>query len=388
MKRCIIVYEIIYNKQQENTIEMKILVLANNGMGLYKFRKELLENLIRENNEVYISLPYDEYIPKLEKTGCKFIETHLDRHGTNPIKELNLLLFYLKTLRYVKPDVVLTYTIKPNIYGGIACRIAKVPYLANITGLGIGIENRGIIQKIALRLYKSALKKTSCAFFQNKSNRLLFINKNIIGSKSRLIPGSGVNLEEHSFEEYPEDDKNIRFLFIGRIMKDKGIDELLEAAKVIKVSYPDVQFDVVGRLDGYDIVRLNDYVKKGIINYYGQQDDVHSFIKRSHAIVLPSYHEGLSNVLLESAASGRPVIASRVPGCVETFDEGLSGLGFDVKSVTSLVEVLIKFINLPYEKKKSMGIAGRIKMEREFDRNIVINAYKEEISKIAGVERD
>jgi galacturonosyltransferase len=228
--------------------------------------------------------------------------------------------------------------------------------LANITGLGIGIENRGIIQKIALRLYKSALKKTSCAFFQNKSNRLLFINKNIIGSKSRLIPGSGVNLEEHSFEEYPEDDKNIRFLFIGRIMKDKGIDELLEAAKVIKVSYPDVQFDVVGRLDGYDIVRLNDYVKKGIINYYGQQDDVHSFIKRSHAIVLPSYHEGLSNVLLESAASGRPVIASRVPGCVETFDEGLSGLGFDVKSVTSLVEVLIKFINLPYEKKKSMSV--------------------------------
>lgn len=129
-------------------------------------------------------------------------------------------------------------------------------------------------------------------------------------------------------------------------------------------------------------------MKKGIINYYGQQDDVHSFIKRSHAIVLPSYHEGLSNVLLESAASGRPVIASRVPGCVETFDEGLSGLGFDVKSVTSLVEVLIKFINLPYEKKKSMGIAGRIKMEREFDRNIVINAYKEEISKIAGVEGD
>jgi len=365
----------------------KILVISNVTSGLYNFRYELIQRLVQEF-EVFIMANDNGRADEFTKLGCTFIETHLDRHGTNPIKELNLLLFYLKTLRYVKPDVVLTYTIKPNIYGGIACRIAKVPYLANITGLGIGIENRGIIQKIALRLYKSALKKTSCAFFQNKSNRLLFINKNIIGSKSRLIPGSGVNLEEHSFEEYPEDDKNIRFLFIGRIMKDKGIDELLEAAKVIKVSYPDVQFDVVGRLDGYDIVRLNDYVKKGIINYYGQQDDVHSFIKRSHAIVLPSYHEGLSNALLESAASGRPVIASRVPGCVETFDEGLSGLGFDVKSVTSLVEVLIKFINLPYEKKKSMGIAGRIKMEREFDRNIVINAYKEEISKIAGVERD
>lgn len=360
---------------------MKILVLANFGMGLYKFRKELLEELIRKNNEVYISLPNDEYVPKLEGLGCKFLETHLDRRGTDPIRDLKLLLDYINIIKRIKPDVVLTYTIKPNVYGGIACRITKTPYLPNITGLGTALEKKGLIQKITLMLYKVGLKKASCVFFQNETNRNFFIDNRIVKGNTRLIPGSGVNLEQHNFEEYPEDDKIIKFLFIGRIMKTKGIEELLQAAKIVKDKYPEVQFELIGFCEEDYNQKLMELNNLGIIKYHGQQDDVHSFIKQSHATILPSYHEGTANVLLESASSGRPVLASRVPGCVETFDEGVSGLGFEVRSVDSLVKAIIKFINLPYIQKKAMGLAARRKMEKEFDRKIVINAYLDEITK-------
>lgn len=361
---------------------MKILVLANFGMGLYNFRKELLEEIINQNNEVYISLPNDEYVPKLISLGCKFVETHLDRRGTNPIKDLKLLLNYINIIKRIKPDVVLTYTIKPNVYGGFACRMTKTPYITNITGLGTSIENKGVIQKITLMLYKAGLKGASCLFFQNETNRKFFLDKNMVKSKTRIIPGSGVNLDQHILEEYPEDDRKNRFLFIGRIMKAKGIEELLQAAKIVKEEYQNTQFDLIGSCEEDYHQQLAELNKSEIIKYHGQQNDVHSFIKKSHATILPSYHEGTANVLLETASTGRAVLASRVPGCIETFDEGISGFGFEVKSVDSLVETIKKFINLPYEQKKAMGMAGRKKMGNEYDRKIVINAYIDEINNL------
>jgi glycosyltransferase involved in cell wall biosynthesis len=361
---------------------MKILVLANFGMGLYKFRKELLAELIKKNYEVYISLPEDEYVPKLEKLGCHFVETRVDRRGMNPITDFKLLLHYISMIKRIKPDLVLSYTIKPNVYGGIACRLTGTAYMSNITGLGTSIEDKGLIQKITMRLYRIALKNASCIFFQNKTNRRFFINNSIIKSYTKLIPGSGVNLKNHNFEEYPKDDGTIKFLFIGRIMKAKGIEELLEAAEKVKVKYPNVQFELIGGSEEDYNQQLVELDRLGIIHYHGQQDDVHTFIKNSHATILPSYHEGTANVLLESASSGRPVLASRVPGCLETFNEDVSGIGFEVKSVDSLVEAIIKFINLPYEQKKAMGIAGRRKMEKEFDRKMVTQSYLNEIDKI------
>lgn len=366
---------------------MKILVLSNFGMGLYNFRKELLEELILLKHKVYISLPKDDYVVKLESLGCKYVESHVDRRGTNPVKDVKLLLNYINIIKRIKPDIVLTYTIKPNVYGGIACQITKTPYITNITGLGTSIENNSYIQKITLLLYRLGLKKATCVFFQNETNQNSFINNGILKTNFKLIPGSGVNLLHHKFEKYPVNDEKINFLFIGRLMKAKGIEELLQAIKVVKQQYPRVYFDLIG-------ISEEDYNKKiielhnnGIIKYHGQQDDVHSFIKESHAIILPSYHEGISNVLLESAASGRPVLASNVPGCKETFDEGVSGLGFEAKSVSSLVDTIIKFIILPYEKKREMGIRGRIKMENEFNRSIVINAYLNELNKVNSKEK-
>jgi glycosyltransferase involved in cell wall biosynthesis len=365
---------------------MKVLVLANFGMGLYNFRKELLVELIKQNHEVYISLPNDDYVPKLEKLGCKFIDTRLERRGTNPFRDLTLLLDYVKIMKNIKPDIVLTYTIKPNIYGGIACALTNTPYITNITGLGTSVENKGLIQKITLTLYKIGLKKASCVFFQNETNRMFFIDNRIIKSKTRLIPGSGVNVEQHKFEEYPKEDRKIKFLFVGRIMKAKGIEELLQAAQIVKDEYPNVQFNLVGGSEEDYTQQLEDLNKLGVIKYHGQQEDVHSFIKKSHATILPSYHEGTANVLLESASSGRPVIASRVPGCIETFNEEVSGLGFDVRSVNSLVDAIIRFIYLPNEQKMAMGTAGRKKIEKEFDRKIVIEAYLQEINSITEKE--
>jgi len=358
---------------------MKVLILTNFGMGLYKFRKELLQELIKLGYDVYISLPNDDYIPFLQDIGCKYIRSQVDRRKTNLISDLMLLFSYIKIIKNIQPDVVLTYTIKPNVYGGIACRMTKVLYISNITGLGTAIENEGLLKKLVLKLYKVGLKNAKCVFFQNEPSRQFFISKGIVKSNTKVIPGSGVNLEQYKFEEYPKNDGIIRFLYIGRIMKAKGIDELLEAAQQIKKKYSNVEFDIVGFCEEDYSKKLKGLNSSGIIRYHGLKNDVREFIKMSNAIILPSYHEGTSNVLLEASSTGRPVLASNITGCKETFDEGISGFGFEAKSTESLINTIIKFIELPYDKKKQMGIAARKKMEREYDRNFVIDAYLEQI---------
>lgn len=357
----------------------KILILANNDVGLYKFRKELIQELVKLY-EVHISLPYGEYISQLQALGCNFIDTPISRRGTNPITDLKLLMKYRNIIKNVKPDVVLTYTIKPNIYGGIVCRISKTPYIANITGLGSALEKQGNIKRITLILYSIALKQSACVFFQNSENQQFFFKNKVVNGANILLPGSGVNLTEHCLEEYPPDE-NIRFLFIGRIMKEKGIDEYLQAAKVIKNRYPNSEFHIIGFCEENYEPRLQQLQQHNIIKLHGLQDDVHSYIKFCHAVVLPSHHEGMSNVLLEAAATGRPVVASDIPGCREIFDEGISGYRFEVKSVDDLLQKIYEFIQLSYETKKRMGKAGRKKVENEFDRQIVVNAYVEEIYK-------
>jgi len=360
---------------------VKILILGNDDGGVYKFRKELIEELSRKNR-VYISVPFDRFISLLMELDCELIDTPIGRRKINPIIDLSLLLRYMRMIRRIKPDLVFTYTVKPNVYGGIVCRIMKVPYMANITGLGTSVENVGYIKKIVLKLYEVGLKQASCVFFQNESNQDYFTKKSLINSKTRLIPGSGVNLNYYALEEYPDDAEGIKFLFIGRIMRDKGINELLEAAIEIKKRYKDIHFNLVGLIEDDMSKKINDFKEHGIINYYDEKLDIRSFIRQSHAIILPSYHEGTSNVLLEAASSGRPVLASRVTGCRETLDEGVSGLCFEARNIDSLVQTIIKFIELPHERKEMMGLAGRKKMEKEYDRTIVVNAYIEEIEKV------
>lgn len=358
---------------------MKILILANSDVGLYKFRKELLEKLIVEGNRIFISLPDGEYISRLKKMGCIFFDTPVDRRGMNLFKDLRLLNRYYQLVCKVKPDVVLTYTIKPNIYGGIICRFCHVRYIETITGLGTAIENKGVLSKVLLILYNIALKNASQVFFQNRANKRCFEENKII-SKGRLIPGSGVNLQEHCYEKYPKEEGNIYFLFVGRIMKEKGIGELLACAEQIGSRYTNVYFDLVGDYDEDNYKKeIAILEQKGIVRYFGQQEDIHFYLKTHHAVILPSYHEGISNVLLEAAACGRPILATRVPGCKETYDEGISGIGFEAKDKDSLIEAIEQFLMLTYDKRCEMGVKGRLKMEKEYDREFVIEAYRQEL---------
>lgn len=358
----------------------KIMILANNDVGLYRFRRELIEILLKQY-EVHVVLPYGEFIDDFIEMGCYYHSVEFCRRGTNPIHDLKLLEKYKSLIRTIKPFAVLTYTIKPNIYGGMACATLGIPYITNITGLGSAVESTGILSKITTTLYKYALRKSQKVFFQNSANLAFMKSKNIVKENYGLLPGSGVNLVEHCFHPYPQETDNLIFLFIGRVMKDKGIEELFEAAARIKSEYKYVAFKIIGSYEDDYNETLTKLSEDGIVEFLGYQNNVHSLIAQSHCTILPSYHEGTANVLLESAACGRPIIATNVPGCRETFDEGISGFGCEVRNAESLYLKIKDFIELPHEKREEMGKFGRLKMEREYDRQIVIDAYIKEINK-------
>ena len=362
-------------------MKKKVLILANNASGLYDFRNELLLRLLKEY-EVHVSLPDEEDVPEIAEEGCVVHHTFLERRGMNPVKDSKLMLQYLKLMRQVKPDVVLTYTIKPNIYGSLCCRVLKVPYIVNITGLGSAFENDGLLRKLVVFLYKTALKKAECVFFQNSKNRDIFTGFHIKGKKERLVPGSGVNLDRHIFEEYPGKDEPVKLLFVGRIMKEKGIDELLFAAEKIKQEFPDVIFELAGSYEDDYKELIEEKEKAGIVQFIGYHKIIHPFYKKASAAVMPSYHEGMSNVILEASATGRPVLASDIPGCREGFDDGVTGIGFVPRNSVAFYEAVKRFLKLSYEERKEMGKNARKKIEREFDRRIVVESYIEEIQKI------
>lgn len=360
---------------------MKILIVANNDVGLYKFRRELVKELLRVH-EVHICLPYGEYVEQLTVLGCVYHACEFDRHGTNPLAELKQIAFYKQLLKALKPNMVFTYTVKPNIYAGMACASMNIPYIANITGLGTAIENGGFMQKLLLVLYKRGLRKAQKVFFQNEANRDFMLSKGVVKGAFELLPGSGVNLDEHSAEPYPNQENPLVFVTIGRIMKDKGADEILYAAKTIQRDYPNVVFRLIGGFDGAYEEKVQQAVAAETIEYLGHQSDVHACLKDAHAIVHASYHEGMSNVLLEAAACGRPVIATDVAGCRETYDDHVSGIACKARDGEDLVRAIREFIALPYDQKALMGQAGRRKVELEFDRSIIINRYMKTIEEI------
>lgn len=359
-----------------------ILVLTNNIGGLHSFRKEVMKAIVDDGYEVYISEPDDdERVKYFEGIGCRIIRTDFNRRGMNPLADLSLLLKYRKLMKLLKPKVVLSYTIKPNVYGGIACRLTRTPQIANVTGLGDAIENGGWLQKLTIALYKIGLGKANQVFFQNPTNQGFCLSHGISDEKSIVLPGSGVNLSHHVFQEYASDGV-IKFLFIARLLKDKGTGEFFEMAKTIKAKHPQTEFQILGWVEGNYKEQLDALIKDGIINYLGTTSDVRPFLTDVHCTVLPSYHEGMSNVNLESAANGRPVITTDVPGCRETIDDGRTGFLVKAKDTQSLIYGVERFLALPYEQKKQMGIEARKKVEREFDRQIVVKAYLDAIDKI------
>lgn len=365
------------------------MLLGNHAFVIYNFRKELIQQLLKDGYEVYLSMPYDkEKVPIMESWGCKFIETNVDRRGTNPFKDLKLLNHYLKILKKYKPGVVLTYTIKPNLYGGIACNLFKIPYLTNITGLGSGFKNSTGLKRVLVFLYKLGLRNSSKIYFQNTNDENILLSNGIVKSKHEVIPGSGVNLTEYMLKPLPNTEE-IRFIFVGRIMKDKGIEEYLNAAKIIKKNQGiKVRFDLVGFIEPTEkelAIKIDSYAKDGIINYLGYQVNVKPFIEDVHCLIQPSHGgEGLSNVLLEAGAMGRILIASDIPGCRETIDIEKNGYIFRRKDAEDLASKINFFITTQSNSsREQMSKYSREKIEKHFNRNIVVDKYMSEIKNIS-----
>ena len=278
---------------------------------------------------------------------------------------------------------MLSYTIKPNLYGGLAAAMCGVPQLANVTGLGAAVEYPGLLQKFTILLYKICMRKTHLVFFQNDANRQFCLQHGMVKGRTRLIPGSGVNLEFHTLKPYPQENDPVRFLFISRIRVEKGIEEYLAATEAIRKEYPNTEFHILGGCEGDYEERLRQLNKQGIVVYHGQQSDVRPFIEQSGCIIHPSFYpEGMSNVLLEACAAGRPVITTDRPGCGEIVDNGKTGFIVRQQDKQDVIEKVRKFLSLSYEERKAMGLAARHKVEREFDRKIVVDAYVEELQNI------
>lgn len=364
----------------------KVLFLVNHDVVIYNFRLELVERLLKEGHTVVISSPYGERIDDLIALGCEYREISMSRHGMNPFKEIKIVKAYKKLIDEVRPDIVFTYTIKPNIYGGMACRAKNVPYVANITGLGTAVENGGFVQKLTVLLYKYAFKKVQTVFFQNSENQDFFVKHKIAIDKHKLLPGSGVNLSRFSPLPYPENGKT-SFAFISRIMKEKGIDQYLEAAEYIKSKHPETEFHVCGFCEQAYEEKLRELADKGIIIYHGMVRDIKTVLEDVDCTVHPTYYpEGISNILLESCACARPIITTDRSGCREVVDNCVNGYIVKQKDSADLIEKIEKFLSLSRDERIAMGLSGRSKVEREFDRQIVVEKYMEELSRKSEVK--
>ena len=351
---------------------MKILVLANIDVGLYRFRRELLSRLLEEH-KVTISLPDGDLVRPLEEMGCTFVHTPVERRGMNPAKDFRLFLRYLALIRREKPELVITYTIKPNVYGGLACRLMGVPYAANVTGLGTAFQKSGGLKTLVTTLYRWALKRAKTVFFENAENRQTLLDERIVReAQCVLLPGAGVNLNNFSPAPYPEDDGPTRFLFMGRVMAEKGVDELFAAVERLNRSGTACTLDVLGFCEEDYEEKIRAGERAGWLRYHGYQTNVTPFIAAAHCFVLPSWHEGMANTNLECAAMARPVITSRIPGCMEAVDEGSSGFLCEVRNIDSLCAAMDQFCHLPRDAREKMGLAGRARMERLFDKRIVV----------------
>lgn len=368
-----------------------IALLTNNDDDIYCFRKELIEALIEKEYEVLISCPYGEKFELIKDIPYLYDDPEIDRRGTNVIKDGKLLLHYIKLFKKYKPAVVLAYTAKPNVYGSIAAHLLGIPVINNVTGFGSVINKTGMMQKFIMSLFKLTYRNSYCIMFQNATNMKLAEETGMVKGDHMLIPGSGVNTERYPLQPYPEGEDGITgdkiiFNYIGRILHDKGVDDYIEAAKIIKAKYPQTEFNMLGFIEPteshYEQL-LKDLEAEGSVYYRGSQKDIKPFIARAHATIHPStYGEGMSNVLLESASSGRPLITTDNPGCQETVQDKKTGFIYHGGNVDELCQRIEKFLAMSNAERKCMGEAGRNYIKENFSREVVIEAYLTKIQEI------
>lgn len=357
----------------------RILLLGNCHFTIVRFRKELIIKLVESGYDVWISFPNFSQGEKesgdeaAKRLGCKFLEFKMIRRNATVLKELETIKECKRLIMEISPDIILTYTIKPNIYGGLVAHRFGIPYIMNVTGLGSGFSKNGVLSKILIKLMKVSMNRAEKVFFQNEENIDFFKSAGYTKNNYELIPGSGVNLEE--FKPLPYKKDGFYFLYLARVMKEKGIDEFLALAKDFK-DEPNVEFHVCGDMEeNYNVV-IRDNEEKGVIKYHGTVENVVDYLAKASAVIHPSYYnEGISNSLLEAAASARPIITTNHPGCRDVVENDVSGLLFEKCDIRDLEQQVRKFMSMSPGAREKMGLEGRKKVEMKYDRKCVIDAY-------------
>lgn len=349
---------------------MKILIITNHSFMLWQFRRELIEELLK-NHEVLISVPFGYHIDDFKRLGCRMIDTELNRRSINPVKDIGLYHTYRKLLKAERPDMVITYSIKPNIYAGFACRQMGIPYCVNVQGLGTAFQ-KPVLASLVTAMYKTALKKAKVVFFENEGNAEEFRKRKITPARQQhVLPGAGVNLERFAYHAYPQNDK-VHFLYLGRIMREKGMDELFGAVRKLHEENADFVLDLVGFFEDEYKEQVDSLVNDGIAVFHGFQTDPVPFYAAADCVVLPSYHEGMSNVLLEAAAVGRPIITSDIPGCREAVVVSESGMLCKVQDCEAVYMALKRMLACSADERKEMGLVGHRLIEDKFEKTKVV----------------
>ena len=359
---------------------MKVAIVINTSWNIYNFRLGLVKALIESGNKVTAVAPEDKFSELLISHGCEFQPVFIDNQGVNPLQDLKLVCDLWKIYRKTKPDIILHYTIKPNIYGSLAAGFLKIPAINNVSGLGTVFLKDNLLSAVSKFLYKVAFRFPDKVFFQNKDDKKLFLdNKLIKPEKAEVIPGSGIDLQK--FAKLPmEFQGEFKFLLISRIIQDKGIREFIEATKILRSEGFTASFQVLGAKDpghkrGIPLSEIDGWIADGSIEYMGTTDDVKPFIAKAHCVLLPSYREGTPRTLLEAASIGRPLIATDVPGCREVVKHGYNGLLCKVKDARDLAGKMKEMLGFGESTISQMADNSRKLAEDYFNEQIVINKY-------------
>ncbi|MDJ1480514.1 glycosyltransferase family 4 protein [Cytophagaceae bacterium YF14B1] len=365
---------------------MRIAIVINTAWNIYNFRLGLIRSFLDKNYEVHTIAPADGYEKHLIQEGCKYHLVNLENKGTNPRKDIAYIYQLYKLYKKIRPDVILHFTIKPNLYGTIAAKLSGIPVINNVSGLGTVFLRDSRSSKIARELYKYVFKFPDKVFFQNSDDLKYFIDKGLVNQKiTDLLPGSGVNIQKFQPEEFKRNAK-FTFLLAARLIQDKGIHEYADAARIVLQTYPDIRFLLVGFKDdspfGVKELTLQNWINQGILEYLGPTDDIQSVFRLADCIVLPSYREGTPRSLLEAAAMAKPIIATNVPGCVEVVDDKINGFLCEARNSKDLAEKMTAMLSLSDADLHQMGQASRQKIEKKFDENFVIQKYQASIEEL------
>jgi glycosyltransferase involved in cell wall biosynthesis len=364
---------------------MNILITVNSAWNVWNFRRPVVEALIADGHCVTVLAPADDSVANLVRIGCRFLPLDMNAKGLNPLEGLKLLQYFKKAFKDEGPDVVLSYTIKNNIFGAMAAKACNIPFIPNVTGLGTAFLSGGLLKMVSEGLYRRAFRSLHCVFFQNADDRDLFLARRLVQDRQAfLLPGSGIDLARFAVVSYPMQTDAPVFLMIARLLRDKGVVEYVAAARLVKATWPSARFQLLGAVhaanrSAIDAATVQSWQDEGVIEYLGTTDDVRPNISASNCVVLPSYREGAPRTLIEAAAIARPLIATNVPGCRSVLDDGITGFLCKARSDESLAAAFCKFLALSHADQSAMGQRGRAKMEAEFDQTHVVQAYRNAI---------